>query len=118
VRKDPCALGYMIALSAEGLSAFQVCREGREGIHPLGQEQRPHCPGLRQHNPYCASRRSCTWSVVCRLVMVAGEGETTTVPFSTTERQPHPQQPSRGDAKHPREAEKINQWMTEPTRRA
>ena len=45
--------------------------------------------------------RSCTWSVVCRLVMVAGEGETTTVAFSTTERQPHPQQPSQGDAKHP-----------------
>lgn len=28
MRQDPCALGYMIVLSAEGLSAFQVCREG------------------------------------------------------------------------------------------
>lgn len=28
MRQDPCALGYMIVLTAEGLSAFQICREG------------------------------------------------------------------------------------------
>ena len=83
-------------LSAEGLSAFQVCRG--EGIHPLGQDQRAHCSDGTTHTVHLDA---LPWSVVCRLVMVAGEGETTTVAFSTTERQPHPQQPSRGDAKHP-----------------
>ena len=85
----------MIVLSAEGLSAFQVCREGREGLQPLGQDQRPHCPAS-----------------------VAGEGETTTVALSTTERplirSDHPEATPDVLGK----PEEINMWMTAATRRA
>ena len=110
----------MIVLSAEGLSAFQVGRQGRGG--------REFILLVKINDRIVQASDSTTQTVhldaltlgpvVCRLVIVAGEGETATVAFSTTERplirSNHPEATPDVLGK----AEEINLWMTAATRRA